>query len=257
MHWPMTEPSRTLSAANSVVVPPAFQAVTDVIVGHRPGPALFHRQAGLGAVKRLDLRLLVNRQHQTVCGRVEIEPDHVAQLGGKRRVLRQLEVAHPMRLQPVRRPDPLHRAQRDAARRRHRPAGPVVASPGGSANVSSTTRSTSADGNGGSPGFRVLSWSRPATPSRMNRSCQRHTQGFETPARRMTSAVPQPSAVARMIRARQTCFCRLLRSATTATSCSRSAALTSILIPSRIAHYRMRRPNVESYDCVVSTRYLG
>ena len=121
----MTEPSRTLSAANSVVVPPAFQAVTDVIVGHRPGPPLFHRQAGLGAVKRLDLRLLVNRQHQTVCGRVEIEPDHVAQLGGKRRVLRQLEVAHPMRLQPVRRPDPLHRAQRDAARRRHRPAGPV------------------------------------------------------------------------------------------------------------------------------------
>src|SRR5215468_11110597 len=30
-------------------------------------------------------------------------------------------------------------------------------------------------GNGGRPGFRVLSRSRPATPSRMNRSCQRHT----------------------------------------------------------------------------------
>jgi hypothetical protein len=38
----------------------------------------------------------------------------------------------------------------------------------------------------------------------MNRSCQRHTQGFETEARRMISAVPQPPAVARMVRARQT-----------------------------------------------------
>jgi hypothetical protein len=35
----------------------------------------------------------------------------------------------------------------------------------------------------------------------MNRSCQRHTQGFETPARRITSAVPQSSAVAKMMRA--------------------------------------------------------
>jgi IS5 family transposase len=40
----------------------------------------------------------------------------------------------------------------------------------------------------------------------------------ETPARRMISAVPQPSPVARMIRARQTCFCGLLRSATTRSS---------------------------------------
>jgi hypothetical protein len=37
----------------------------------------------------------------------------------------------------------------------------------------------------------------------MNRSCQRQTLGFDTPARRITSPVPRPSAVARMIRARQ------------------------------------------------------
>jgi hypothetical protein len=43
----------------------------------------------------------------------------------------------------------------------------------------------------------------------------------------------------------------LLRSPTTATSRSRSAALTSISIPSRITHYRMRHPRVESYDYVV------
>ena len=69
----------------------------------------------------------------------------------------------------------------------------------------------------------------------MNRSCQRHTQGFDTPARRITSAVPQPSPVASMIRARQTCFCGLFRSATIASSRARSAALTSISIPLRMA----------------------
>jgi hypothetical protein len=67
----------------------------------------------------------------------------------------------------------------------------------------------------------------------------------------MISAVPHPSAVARIIRARQTCFCRLLRPVTTAAKRSRSARLTSILIPSRIAPYRTRRANMESYDCVI------
>src|SRR6516225_5509515 len=125
-----------------------------------------------------------------------------------------------------------------------------VASPGGSSSVSSTTRSTSADGNGGKPGFLVFSRNRPGAPSRMNRSCQRHTHGFETPARRMISAVPHPSAVARMIRARQTCFCGLLRSATTAANRSRSAALTSMLIPSRMPHHTKWHAYMESYDCV-------
>jgi hypothetical protein len=73
----------------------------------------------------------------------------------------------------------------------------------------------------------------------MKRSCQRHTQGSETPARRMISAAPQPSAVARMIRARQTCFYGLLRSAATAARRSQAAALTSMLIPSRIKHHRI------------------
>jgi hypothetical protein len=88
--------------------------------------------------------------------------------------------------------------------------------------------------SGGMRDGRVLSRSRPFTPSVMNRSCQRHTHGFATPARRITSAVPQPSAVARMIRARQTCFCGLLRSATIASSRARSRAVTSISIPLRI-----------------------
>jgi hypothetical protein len=54
------------------------------------------------------------------------------------------------------------------------------------------------------------------------------------PVRRTISLVPSPSAVARTILARQTCFCGLFRSGTTASSRARSAALTSTLIPSRI-----------------------
>ena len=62
MQRPMTLPSSTLRAANRVVVP--FVAKT----------ALFHRQAGLGAVERLDLRLFVDREHDGVGRRVDVEP---------------------------------------------------------------------------------------------------------------------------------------------------------------------------------------
>ena len=67
-------------------------------------------------------------------------------------------------------------------------------------------------GSDGLPGLRILSRVRPATPTAMNRACHRHTTGLALPDRRMISAVPQPSAVGRMILARQTCFCGALRS---------------------------------------------
>jgi hypothetical protein len=111
----------------------------------------------------------------------------------------------------------------------------VTPAGGGAPSVRVTTASTTALGKGGMREGRVLSCSRPSTPSVMNRSCQRHTHGFDTPARRITAAVPQPSPVARMIRARQTCFCGLLRSATIASRRARSAAATSISIPLRMA----------------------
>src|SRR5262245_54345152 len=68
------------------------------------------------------------------------------------------------------------------------------------------------------PGLRVLSRVSPSMPSAMNRACHRHTTGFDLPDRRMISAVPQPSAVARMMLARQTCFCGALRSVMIASS---------------------------------------
>ena len=68
----------------------------------------------------------------------------------------------------------------------------------------------------------------------MNRSCQRQTHGLDLPARRMISAVPHPSAVARMIFARQACFWRLFRSAVIASRRARSAAETETVIPWRM-----------------------
>src|SRR5215213_260680 len=124
------------------------------------------------------------------------------------------------------------------------PAVQCVASCGGSVGVSSTTRSIVACAKGGTRDGLDLSRKSPGTPSRMNRACQRQTHGFDTPARRMIAFVPSPSAVARMILARQTCFCGLFRSATTAAKRARSAALTSTLTPLRIpagGHAHSRR----------------
>src|SRR4029453_12707164 len=67
-----------------------------------------------------------------------------------------------------------------------------VASRGGSVAVNATTRSIVACARGGMRGGRVLSRSKPGTPSLMNRSCQRRTHGLLLPARRITPAVPPP-----------------------------------------------------------------
>ena len=65
---------------------------------------------------------------------------------------------------------------------------------------------------------------------------QRHTVTLLVPAWRMISVVPSPSAVSSTIRARQTCFYRLLQSAMVASNRSRSSLLTSTAIPSRMPH---------------------
>jgi hypothetical protein len=60
-----------------------------------------------------------------VGGRLDVQPDDVAQLLGERRVARALEGAQAVRLEVVLGPDPLHRAERDAGLFGHRPAGPM------------------------------------------------------------------------------------------------------------------------------------
>ena len=60
-------------------------AVALVVMGHRAGAALLHRQAGLGAVERLDLALLVDRQHDGMGRRIDVQADDVPQLGDELR----------------------------------------------------------------------------------------------------------------------------------------------------------------------------
>src|SRR3954471_19938988 len=111
MQRPRTVPSRMLRAANRVVGPWAL-----VIMGHGAGAALLQRQAGLGAVKRLDLALLVDRQHHRMSRRVDVEPDNVTQLRHELGVGGELKAADAVRLKAVSLPDALHRGNTDAGR---------------------------------------------------------------------------------------------------------------------------------------------
>ena len=63
------------------------RAVAFVIVGHGSEPPFLHWQSWLGTVERLDLALLVDRQHDGVGGWIDVEPDDVTQLGGELWVL--------------------------------------------------------------------------------------------------------------------------------------------------------------------------
>ena len=76
-------------------------AVPLVVVRHGSGATLLQRQSGLCAIKRLNLALFVDRQHDGVCGQIDIEPDDVAQFVGETRIVGQLELAHPVRLQAM------------------------------------------------------------------------------------------------------------------------------------------------------------
>jgi hypothetical protein len=68
------------------------RAVVLVIVGHGPGPTLLQGQARLGAVQGLDLRLLIDTEDHGVGGRIDIQADDVADLGGELRIVESLKV---------------------------------------------------------------------------------------------------------------------------------------------------------------------
>src|SRR5437764_5755497 len=95
------------------------------IVCHGPALAGFERQARLGSVESLDLRLLVDGQHDGMCRRAHIEADDVLDLLGESGVLGALEGSQSVRLQPMRLPDALDRAQREAHGSGHRAPSPM------------------------------------------------------------------------------------------------------------------------------------
>ena len=77
----------------------------------------------------------------------------------------------------------------------------------------------------------------------MNRSCQRQTQVFDLPVPRMISLVPTPSALERMIAARQACFCEALRSLVIASSRPRTDGVIVMEIPVRMHQTRAGNQN--------------
>src|SRR6266702_3724880 len=80
----------------------------------------------------------------------------------------------------------------------------------------------------------------------MKRSCQRQTQVFDFPVRRMISLLPTPSALNRTISARQTCLWGVLRSRVSTFRRRRSAGLRVMEIPVRMRQTRMRSARWES-----------
>ena len=99
-------------------------AVSLVVVGHGPTLAGLQRQAGLGTVERpcsgqgqaLDLALLVDREHDRMRGRMQVEADNVLDFLGEGGVPGALEGAPPVRLKVVRLPDALDGGERQVRR---------------------------------------------------------------------------------------------------------------------------------------------
>jgi hypothetical protein len=71
------------------------------------------------------MALLINREHQSVLGWVDVEPDDVSDLLHELRVVGELEGLHPVRLQAVLAPDAMDRGRRQAARLGHGAQCPV------------------------------------------------------------------------------------------------------------------------------------
>src|SRR5260370_26775746 len=90
-----------------------------------PCADLLHWQSRLSAVKRLDLALLVDRQHDGMSRWIDIEPDDIAQLVDEFRIVRELELPNSMRLKTVGPPDALDGTDADARRLPHHDASPM------------------------------------------------------------------------------------------------------------------------------------
>ncbi len=127
MHWPITVPSKTLSAANQDVErsKQRRRAVALIVMRHRAGPALLQRQSRLGAIERLNMTLLIHSQNQSLVRRIEVQPDHVHQLFREARITGYLERPNLMRLQAMAPPNPLNAAVADADSLGQQPPAPV------------------------------------------------------------------------------------------------------------------------------------
>jgi hypothetical protein len=103
-------------------------AVTDVVVGDSFHVPEAHRQHRLGAVESLNLRLFIDREHDGVIWRVEIQTHHIAHLLDEEWIVGQLEVLGPVGLDGKGLKDPMHGGFGQVVRVRSLPYAPVRAS---------------------------------------------------------------------------------------------------------------------------------
>jgi hypothetical protein len=82
-----------------------------------------HWQYRLAVVQRLDLGFFVHTQNYGVLRRRDVKADDVADLGYEVRIGRELELLHPMRLEPEGSSDALHRRHRKSVRSKRAPFG--------------------------------------------------------------------------------------------------------------------------------------
>jgi len=68
-----------------------------------------HGQHRLGPVEGLNLRLLIDREHDRMVRRVQIEPHHIANFFNEERIAGQLEVLRVVRLNGKRSEDAMDR----------------------------------------------------------------------------------------------------------------------------------------------------
>jgi len=101
------------------------RAVAHVIVRSPLGLPDVHRQDRLRALERLNLRLLVEREHGGVRRRIHVKPDDVAHFLDQLGIRRDLERFGHMRLQTKRAPDPTDRRVTQARGSGHRARTPV------------------------------------------------------------------------------------------------------------------------------------
>ena len=92
---------------------------------HSAGAPLFEGQSRLGAIEGLNLALFVDRKHQSLIGRIEVETDDILHFVGEIRVIGDLEGATDVRFEPILLPDALHAGVADADFVPHHPHAPV------------------------------------------------------------------------------------------------------------------------------------
>src|SRR5215213_5331745 len=94
-------------------------------MSHRAAAPLLQRKSRLRPIQGLDLTLLIDREHQRMLWRIEIQTNDVLQLLDELRIVAELESADPVGLQTMALPDPADAARTQSHRLGQAPTAPV------------------------------------------------------------------------------------------------------------------------------------